>query len=196
MNYVIQEHHPLEKGITYHRPIPETFAHLDMDSPAMEVMTDLKVISAITIGGREPIEHAEKKMIQRGIRLLLVVDIEDVIQGIITATDILGEKPVQYIQENGGTHREVLVRDIMVAREKIEVLQIRDVSKARVGDIVSTLKDSSRQHALVVDHQGVNNERTIRGIFSLTTIARRLGIKIRNFEVAHTLSEIAHHTRV
>ena len=71
------------------------------------------------------------------------------------------------------------------------MLSLRDVSHARVGDIVETLKHDKRQHALVVDDQGVNNENTIRGIFSLTQIARQLGIDIQIHELAHTFSEIA-----
>ena len=34
-------------------------------------------------------------MIQRGVRLLLVVDQNRSVLGVITATDILGEKPMQ-----------------------------------------------------------------------------------------------------
>ena len=84
----------------------------------------------------------------------------------------------------------------MVSRENIEVLSLRDVSHARVGDIVETLKHAERQHALVVDDQGSNNENSVRGIFSLTQIARQLGVDIQIHKLDHTFAEIAQITRM
>ena len=80
----------------------------------------------------------------------------------------------------------------MTPASDVECFSIKDVSEARVGDIIETLKHDHRQHALVVDFQGANNEMTVRGIFSLSQIARLLGVNLENFEVAHTLAEIAH----
>ena len=76
-----------------------------------------------------------------------------------------------------------------------QLLSLRDVSHARVGDIVETLKQDKRQHALVVDDQGPNNENTIRGIFSLTQIARQLGIDSQIHELAHTFAKISQMTQ-
>lgn len=166
-----------------------------MEDPALQVMTDLKVTSAVTVGPRESIEAAEAVMKRKGVRLLLVTDLDDTVLGILTVTDISGEKPLQFIQKNGGKHSDILVRDIMSAQKDIEVLQIRDVSLAKVGDVVETLRTAHRQHALVVDYQGVRNEQTLRGIMSLSQIARQLGASVKSFEVADTLSEIAQHTR-
>ena len=68
----------------------------------------------------------------------------------------------------------------------------RDLDRARaeVGDIVATLKDVGRQHALVVDRDPLTHEETLRGIFSATQIGRQLGVPILIFEVAHTFAEI------
>lgn len=180
----------IEKGITFHRPDHYTFSRVTMDSPALEIMTDLRRVSAVTISLSESLDAAKHRMIQKGVRLLLVVDIEDHIQGLITATDILGERPMQHIQRHGGQMKDVSVADIMVPREKLEAISIKDVSASRVGDIVETLKRVQRQHALVVDHQGVGNQKTVRGIISLTQIARQMGIDVQTYEAAKTIAEI------
>jgi len=39
----------------------------------------------------------------------------------------------------------------MTTQRELEVLKIEDVRKAKVGQIVATLKDHNRQHALVID---------------------------------------------
>ena len=195
MSYHLLPSNILDASVTYHRPDHTTFSQVEMDDPALEVMTDFKKVTAITISPRESIETANQRMIQKGIRSLFVVDVHDYLVGLITASDILGEKPIQYIQSFGGQRKDINVEDIMVSRKNLEVLSIKDVSHARVGDIVETLKHDERQHALVVDNQGPNNEKTVRGIFSLTQIARQLGIDIQIHELAHTFAEIAQMTQ-
>jgi hypothetical protein len=66
---------------------------------------------------------------------------------------------------------------------------MREVVYARVGHIVATLKESSRQHAMVADLDAHGRQR-VRGLFSLTQIARQLGLTLETSEVARTFSEI------
>jgi hypothetical protein len=71
---------------------------------------------------------------------------------------------------------------------------IEDVVHARVGDVIATLKRSGRRHALVVesprDEAGPPTH-TVRGIFSITQIARLLGLPPEpGHDVARTFAEI------
>lgn len=192
MGFTVLDAESLEKGISFHRPDHTGSRKVDLDSEALEVMTDFKRISAVTIGPNETIDEANEKMKTRGVRLLLVVDVHEAILGLITTPDIQGEKPVQYLHDNGGKREDIRVRDIMVPQSRLQVLTIQAASSAKVGDVVETLRSLKRQHAVVVDHQGPGGKRTIRGLFSLNQIARQLGINIQTYEMAHTLSEIAH----
>lgn len=192
MSYRVLQSSTISRGVSFHRPDHHRHPSVTTQSPALEVMTDLKKTSAITIHPAESLESAQQKMIQRGVRMLLVVDYNDEILGIITATDILGEKPIQFIQKNGGNARDLKVQDIMTPQSDMDALLIKDVSHSRVGDILATLKHHHRQHALVVDTQGPRNEVTVRGIFSLTQIARQMGVQIQTYDVAENLAEIAH----
>ena len=65
----------------------------------------------------------------------------------------------------------------------------RQVKTAAVGDIVATLKQTHRQHALVVT-VGADSKQVVCGLFSITQIARQLGAQTQTFELAHTFSEI------
>ena len=69
----------------------------------------------------------------------------------ITARDIVGEKPVNLLHETHGKHRELTVADLMVRMTSIDVLYIEVVRHAEVGHVIATLKEVGRQHALVVD---------------------------------------------
>ena len=107
----------------------------------------------------------------RGVRLLLVVD-DHAVLGLITATDLLGERPIQVAIERGLRRDDLTVGDIMIDAEHVECSR-SPKSKPRVGHVVETLRRAGRQHALVVDA-----ERMVRGIFSLTQIARQLGVAV------------------
>jgi CBS domain-containing protein len=179
-------------GERYDLPIPDAAHPVRLESPATEVMTDLRRVSAVTVGPRASIVEANRAMVARGVRALFVVDEIRQVLGIITATDILGERPMQFAQARGIRHDEIAVRDIMTPADRLEMLQLRDVLGARVGDVVATLRFADRQHALVVDaDEGTPDRRTICGIFSLTQIGRRLGIPAQQVhDIARTFAEI------
>jgi len=161
-----------------------------LDSPAIEVMTDLRQVAAATIRADATIAQANRAMITRGVRLLLVVDVTGTVMGLITARDIVGEKPVNLLHETHGKHRELTVDDLMVPQNAIDVLDIDVIRHVEVGHVIATLKDVGRQHALVVDRDPLTHEEFVRGIFSATQIGRQLGMPIATFEVAHTFAEI------
>ena len=109
----------LKPKTTFARPTQYLPQRVTLDDPAVNVMTDLKQVVAITIDPEASIENANRVMIRRGVRLLLVVDVNNYLLGIITATDILGEKPMQFIQSHGGTRNEIRVRDIMTPHDQL-----------------------------------------------------------------------------
>jgi len=161
-----------------------------LDSPAIEAMTDLRQVAAATIRASATISEANRTMIARGVRLLFVVAVTGVVEGLLTAHDIVGEKAVNLLHERGGRHTELTVADIMVPHRLIEVLDIEQVLRAEIGHVIATLKESNRQHALVVDHDRLTREDYVRGIFSATQIGRQLGMPVATFDVAHTFAEI------
>jgi CBS-domain-containing membrane protein len=128
-------------------------------------------------------------MMRNTVRSLLVADERRCIRGIITSTDTMGEKPMQVVLERGIRHEEVLVRDIMTSRDRLEVLDMEAVRAAEVGHVVATLKWTGRQHALVAE-EDASGRQMIRGMFSASQIARQLGMTIHAIQIASTFAEI------
>lgn len=153
-------------------------------------MTDFSRVAAVTVDPGTSIDEANRKMIGYRIRLLLVVDYPDIVLGIITASDILGEKPMQVVQERGVRHNEIAVRDIMTPHAMLEVIQMRDVLSASVGNILATLQRAQRQHALVVEPNEGDACQAVRGLFSTSQIARQLGVPVHIGDIARTFTEI------
>jgi CBS-domain-containing membrane protein len=179
----------LKADAGYHLPDPAVAAAVSADSPAVHVMTDLRRVAAVTIAADIFIDDANQAMISAGVRALIVVDDHRRVIGIVTSTDILGEKPMQLTHERGVRHAEILVRDVMTPADKLEVIDLNAVVKARVGDVLATLKRSGRQHALAVD-QTAGGHQMVRGIFSATQIARQLDIAPDLPETGHSFAEI------
>lgn len=179
----------LKAGSGYAQPSQVVPDRVALEDPALNVMTDLRANTAVIILSGDSVEEAHRRMIQRGVRLLLVVDQNREVVGVITATDILGEKPMQAVSQRGIRREELAVRDIMTPQERLEVLDLDAVRGARVGHIVATLKRAGRQHAVVVERNGTTRQ-SVCGVFSATQIARQLGVAIPTSEVALTFSEI------
>ncbi|MBC7781398.1 MAG: CBS domain-containing protein [Proteobacteria bacterium] len=179
----------LETGAGFVQPVQPLAERVTIDSPALEVMTDLSRMSAVLVRASDTVAHARERMRNRGVRMLLCVNASAQLEGLITLTDLVGEKPIQITQSRGISNAELLVRDIMTPQARLEAIRFDDVIHARVGHVVASLKRAGRQHALVVetDSRGVQ---AVRGVFSATQIARQLGVTIQTTEIAQTFAEI------
>lgn len=168
--------------------IEEGRVHLD--SPAIEVMTDLKRIPAASLAAAESHEEALRVMQMRGVRLLLVVDGSDMVVGVVTAADLLGERPLRAAREQGLRRGEVMVARVMTPLSAMDAVRYEDVLRAEVGDVIATLGRSGRQHALVIEIM-LEGRVSVRGIFSRTQIARQLGVALpEGTEIARNFAEI------
>ena len=180
---------PMKADSSFARPAQVLPERVKLGDPATDVMTDLSKVSLVSVRAMTSMDKAIARMIRYGVRMLLVLDDDDHLAGLLTATDVMGEKPTRFLQDMGGTHADIMVRDIMTTQRELEALMIRDVKNAQVGQIVASLKKSHRQHALVVAEDADGNQ-AVRGLFSITQIARQLGAQAQSFELAHTFAEI------
>ena len=142
---------PLKSGSSFVRPVQTLPERVKLNDPAIDVMTDLNKVSVVGVRAKTSMERANAKMIRYGVRMLLVLDDNEQMAGLLTATDVMGEKPMRFLQSMGGTHADILVRDIMTPEQRLEVISMDDVLHAHVGHVVATLKSKGRQHAAVVD---------------------------------------------
>ncbi|CAI06628.1 conserved hypothetical protein [Aromatoleum aromaticum EbN1] len=160
------------------------------NSPAIEVMTDLTRIPAATIAAETSLADANRAMILRGVRLLLVTDSRHQVMGVISVADLLGEGPVRTAQERGTRVGELTVHSVMTPLERTEAVELGEVMRADVGHVLATLKRSGRQHALVLE-RCEGGRGLIRGIFSASQIARQLGEpQPVSTEIARNFAEI------
>ncbi len=173
--------------LTYHRRRDRS---VDSDSPALKVMTDLSQSRLVTVRAGAGLDEALDLMIRAGVRMLMVIDDRQRIVGLVTSRDINGEKPIHFASEQRVTRDTIQIADIMTAKSHMEVLQFADVERAHVGDIIQTLRESARQHAVVVQQNPGGDEMLLRGLFSITQIGRQLGIEIEPSGAVQSFAEL------
>ena len=148
------------------------------DSPALAVMTDFKMVRPITTRPEVAIDTALNKMKTTGVRLLFVTNDADQLIGLITAKDIMGERPIQITQQTRAPRAEITVAAVMTPQPDICALDEQAVRDARVGDIVETLRAQARQHALVVKTDKATQSQCVIGMFSTSQISKLLGYNV------------------
>ena len=160
------------------------------DSPAIEAMTDFLRVSVVTVGPDASLVEANAQMIARGVRLLMATSANDRLEGLITARDVLGEKPMQVASARGCKRDELKVAELMTPISAVDTLYLKEVLNVRVVDILDALKRLGRQHILVEDVDAATGLPRVRGVFSATNIGRQLGVPVLGFELASTFAEI------
>lgn len=181
--------HLLPSDTSFHQPVPPQPRRVTLEDDAIEVMTDFRRVRAITIPASASMEYASQRMRNNGIHLLLVTDDANVILGLITSTDIEGEKPLREIARRRVHREEIIVRDIMTPRERLEVIDMAGVLRARVGHVVATLNAVGRQHAMVIDRDESGSS-IVRGLFSVSQLNRQLGTTLEPVEIARSFAEV------
>ena len=181
---------PLAQGSRFEHP-PEPPELIRLDGPAVTVMTDFKFVHPVTIDPTAAIDAALRKMKTAGVRLLLVTNETGEVIGIVTADDIMGERPIRIIEEARIQRPDINVSMIMTPQPRITVLKHLSVLNAKVGEIIETLRRLERQHVLVVDADESAGVQRIVGMFSTSQISKLLGCDVtEEVPPAHSLAEI------
>lgn len=167
----------------------------NLDDPALPLMTSLRHQARVTVLSNMQIDRALEDMARAGVRSAFVVSDGPgrPLIGHVSAGDIQGEKPMRFLQSVDCKHDtcsrdEVLVCHVMEPLEDWQVVDIATLRTARIGHVVATLNAISRRHLIVVDRSDMGGDPVVCGLFSATTLERRLG---RTVEMRHAATSFA-----
>jgi CBS-domain-containing membrane protein len=178
----------LDGGVSIAQASPWHNAPVTLDSPALEVMTDLTKVKAATIAPEQTLRQAEQAMVYLGVRMLLVVDHMPQLEGLITSDDLGGQRQMQLVHERRLPYDEVRVADVMTPLAGLDAIEFGRMAAASVGNLIATLKQFGRNHVLVVESAGETKH--VRGVISRAQIERQLGQAITLTDIASSFSEI------
>lgn len=168
----------LPVGATYSRPVFERPTGLTADSPAIEAMTDLRRVTALTVERTNTLSATRERMKKLGVRLLLVTGATGSVMGIITITDLESGRAEKIASKTGEEPSMLQVQDVMTLDGHIEVISLEAIENAKIGDILSSFDETGRRHALVLCDKTESGEAEICGIFSLTESSKLIGLSV------------------
>ena len=180
----------LERGTSLAQAQPTDSTPVTLASPALVVMTDLTQVKAATTHPQTTLRQAEQAMIYQGVRMLFVVTDMPIIEGLITATDLGGDKQMRVVHERHLHFDELCVADVMTELGALDAIDYALVKSASVGNAVATLQRLGRNHLLVVEAATAQTTRRVRGVISRSQIERQLGRAIHITPIANSFSEI------
>lgn len=157
----------LEAPCTSTQPV-ELPPIIHVDDPAANTFVDFERHRPPLISTFRSLDDARAEMDLFGLPVLLVADPEKNVIGIITSEDILGEKPVKLSQEKRIPRSEIEVEMIMTPLREVPTLDAQDLTHAKVGHIIQTLREVN-QHTLLVKEKD-----KLKGFFSASIISNQL----------------------
>ena len=122
--------------------------------------------------------------------MLFVVTDMPSIEGLITTTDLRGDRQMRIVHERGMHYDDLCVGDVMTTLSMLDAIDLEHVGRATVANAVATLKWLGRNHLLVVEAATGQTPRRVRGVISRSQIERQLGVSIEITPIASSFSEI------
>ena len=142
--------------------------------PALSVMTDFRERSSVTVSETLTIDAALDHMKHTGVRCAFAVDeAQRLVVGLITAYDIMGEKPMRHMQATSTARSHVLVRDLMTRLPELQVVDVRLVERHTVAAVARLFDETLLTH-IVVTEQDEHGAPRLRGILSASKVRRLL----------------------
>lgn len=165
-----------------------------LQASGVAVMTDLDRTPMVTVEADTPIDDALRLMKHAGVRSAIVVDEGGQLLGMVTAYDVLGDKPLRLLQSAGRAASSpgragLLVAAIMEPVAQWQVVDVSELQRYTVADVVETFRRLGRTHLPVVERTAGGDDR-LRGLLSAAEVARRTGADTHGLRSAATFAEI------
>jgi CBS domain-containing protein len=144
------------------------------DDPALSVMTDFRERSSVTVLEMITIDAALEHMKHTGVRCAFAIDeAQRQVVGLITAYDIMGEKPMRHMRLTSTVRSQVLVKDLMLRLTDWHVAHVKQIERHTVAAVARLFDETLLTHIVVVetDDRGVQR---LRGILSAAKVRRLL----------------------
>jgi len=146
------------------------------EDAAQAVMIDFTKTPPQTIHADDTMDKAILELEVTDSHFLLVTDQKGYLEGIVSAQDVFGEKPILISQQRRLRRDQILVRMVMTGLEEIIELDEVVLKHARVGHIAKTLSEHHKRYALVVKPEGDHHK--ILGVFTQTQLSKQLHTEI------------------
>jgi len=142
--------------------------------PALSVMTDFRERSSVTVPETLAIDAALEHMKHTGVRCAFAIDEpQRQVAGLITAYDIMGEKPMRLMQAASTARAQIRVKDLMTRLPDWQVVDVKLIERHTVAAVAKLFDESLLTHIVVTESDAQGTQR-LRGILSASKVRRLL----------------------
>jgi len=160
-----------------------------LDSPCKRILIDFHHESPAVASPDFSIDHGLQLIRCGNCSELIVVDCQTLeCKGLISAREIVGEKPIRFAETYRKSRAEITVGELMEPVSRLHRVDNKALKNYKIGDIVKTLR-SLRQPYLMVTTV-VKKRRIVSGYFSLAHIGAELDINFDAFSRARSFAEL------
>lgn len=162
--------------------------HATLTDPAWSVFTDLRYSACVTVDHLDRLGTTAELLHKCGVHMGLVTDARGDIVGMVSAEALRGERPLQRASAARIHHDELTLEDLMAPLSDWAVVDVEELTHARVGDIAQTLHATGQRYLFVTEH--IDGECVLRGLFSARRIESALQAHLPEDGHAHTFAEL------
>jgi CBS domain-containing protein len=142
--------------------------------PAVSVMTDFREHPSVTVTETDSIDAALDHMKHAGVRSAFVIDHgRNEVVGLVTAYDIMSEKPMRFLQSLARPRSDVVVRDIMQPIADWRVADVKELETSTVLAVATMFEETQLTHVPVMETAN-SGGRQLRGLLSAARVRRLL----------------------
>lgn len=153
-----------------HYKLPEL---VHREDPASEIMLDFQHITPTMLSQHSSLDSAIEIVKSTHHDVLLVINQEQHLVGLISAHYLLSSAPMQYINSHQLQRQQVCIDVLMTPLNQILQIDQQELQQAQVGHIIQTLCAANKHYALVIQHDDEQTP-TLKGIFSLSIINKHM----------------------
>ena len=142
------------------------------DDPAISVMTDFRMRASVTVDWMATVDAALEHMKHAGVRCSFVTNEARRVVALATAHDLMGEKPMRFVQTLAGQRQDVRVRDIAVFLRDWRAVDVGELERVTVDSVRQVMEEAKLTHLPVIET--VKSGQQLRGLLSAAKIRRLL----------------------
>ena len=148
-------------------------------------MVDFAKESPTAVGQDYPATQALELLRRSSDQLLLVFDGKQHFLGLVSSDQLNSQEIIKKIS-SGHNREDLTVMDFLQGRNTVKALNVQDVAKVTIGDVMFALMENGLKHCLVVDE----STQRIRAVISAKAIATKLGLTLNQTQSV-SFSDIA-----
>lgn len=145
-------------------PTVSTAVRSPAAAPALALMTDFLVTAAASIEASASLGEAERRMLDGGVGLLIVLDESPCVMGVVDRRDLRGERAAWPAEQPGRPPGELRVADVVTRLRDLDTLDLATLATATPAQVMETLRRGGRDHLLVIEPSGTAVTGRLRGV--------------------------------